>query len=188
MSKGKDVQAKPEPEFSRPILLGSLGDRPMQIRLEADEKQREALAKRFDLISLGMLTTDISLTRDGDIVTMDGAWQGELKQSCAVSGEPVAQHLDEALSLRFAREAYAQIEDEEEGIELSPEDCDTLPHDGRAVDVGEALAQTMALALDPFPRSEAAEEYARAAGLKTEDEAGPFGALAALRSKMDKGS
>ncbi|HEV2747118.1 MAG TPA: DUF177 domain-containing protein, partial [Allosphingosinicella sp.] len=44
---------------------------------------------------------------------------------------------------------------------------------------------TLALSLDPFPRSPAAAEALKAAGVKSEEEAGPFGALAALRDKLN---
>ena len=43
----------------------------------------------------------------------------------------------------------------------------------------------MALALDPFPRAPGAEEALRAAGVIGEGEAGPFGALAGLKAKLN---
>ena len=42
----------------------------------------------------------------------------------------------------------------------------------------------MALALDPYPRAPGAEAVLRAAGVVSEEEAGPFGALAALRGRL----
>jgi uncharacterized protein YutE (UPF0331/DUF86 family) len=53
-----------------------------------------------------------------------------------------------------------------------------------AIDLGEAVAQTMALALDPFPRSTNAEAALREAGVISEEEAGPFGALKGLRDQL----
>ena len=48
--------------------------------------------------------------------------------------------------------------------------------------------QTLSLALNPFPRSEAAEEALREAGVKTEEQAqaesSPFAGLAALKDKL----
>ena len=66
-------------------------------------------------------------------------------------------------------------------IELEVEETDTMFHDGRVIDLGEAVAQTLALAIDPFPRSPDAEEVLQEAGLKDETPTGPFAALAALR-------
>ena len=58
------------------------------------------------------------------------------------------------------------------------------PYDGGAIDLGEAAAETMALALDPFPRGPGAEAALKAAGVISEEEAGPFGALAGLKDKL----
>jgi hypothetical protein len=71
-------------------------------------------------------------------------------------------------------------------IELAEEDLDTVFYTGSALDLGEAAAETLALALDPFPRSPNAAEVLKKAGVISEEEAGPFGALAALKDKLSK--
>ena len=58
--------------------------------------------------------------------------------------------------------------------------------DGDVHSRGTDPAETMAMALDPYPRSPAAAEALAAAGVKREDEAGAFGALAALRDRLAK--
>ena len=66
-------------------------------------------------------------------------------------------------------------------LELSELDCDMLPHDGKTIDLGEAIAETLALALDPYPRSADAEARLRAAGVIDEEAAraagSPFAGL-----------
>jgi len=59
-------------------------------------------------------------------------------------------------------------------------------HDGQLIDLGEAVAQSLGLALDPYPRSPNADALLKAAGVKREDEAGPFGVLASLKEKLEK--
>jgi hypothetical protein len=58
-------------------------------------------------------------------------------------------------------------------------------YEGGAIDLGEAAAQTLALSIDPYPRSPAAEAALREAGVKSEEdaraEASPFAALKALK-------
>ena len=75
----------------------------------------------------------------------------------------------------------------EEEIELGEGELDVVFYEGGAVDLGEAVAQTLLLALDPYPRSPAAEAALREAGVKSEEEAriesSPFAALAALKGK-----
>jgi len=45
------------------------------------------------------------------------------------------------------------------------------------------VADTLALALDPFPRGPNADVALKAAGVLSEEQAGPFAALAALKSE-----
>jgi len=74
----------------------------------------------------------------------------------------------------------------DEEVELSERELDLIFYDGTAIDLGEAVAETLALSLDPYPRAPNAEEALKAAGVKSEEEAGPFAALAGLRDKMKK--
>ena len=78
--------------------------------------------------------------------------------------------------------------EEEEAVELGSADLDTIFHDGAAIELGSEIADTLALAIDPYPRSPGADSALKEAGVLSEEEAGPFAALAALKSKMDRGS
>lgn len=173
----------PEPEWSHKVLIAQLGDSPFGVSLVADEGVRDALARRFDLIDIAQLEADIALTREGDKVRLTGQLRAEATQVCSLSGQGVAAKLDEPLALLFLPDADEPSTPDEE-IELAADDCDTVWHDGRVIDVAEAVAQSFALALDPYPRALNAEEIARAAGIKAEEEAGAFGALAALKAQM----
>ncbi len=93
-------------------------------------------------------------------------------------------HVDEAFDIHFLPEPKADSPDEE--VELVESDCDVVFHDGAAIDLGSAIADTLALGLDPYPRSAGAEAALKEAGVLTEAEAGPFAALAKLkRSESD---
>jgi uncharacterized metal-binding protein YceD (DUF177 family) len=102
-----------------------------------------------------------------------------LDQSCVVTGDPVAAHVDEPFALLFTPEPQAGGADEE--IELGEADCDTVFYDGAVIDLGSAIADTLALSLDPYPRSAGAEAALKEAGVLTEEQASPFAALAKLR-------
>jgi len=62
-----------------------------------------------------------------------------------------------------------------------------LFHDGQAIDLGAAIADSLALGLDPYPRGAQAEQTLRQAGVVPEDEARPYSALSALKGMLDKG-
>ena len=49
------------------------------------------------------------------------------------------------------------------------------------IDLGAAIADTLGLAIDPYPRSAGADAALKEAGVLSEAEAGPFAALAKLK-------
>ena len=168
------------PEFSRPYRLDELGGA-RAVSIEADEAERAALAVRFGLIAIQRLKAEAELARDGDIVTATGRLEAGVIQACVASGEPVPARIAEDFALRFVP---ASTESDAEEVELEESDLDDIDYEGSSVDLGEAVAQTMALALDPFPRAPGADEKLRAAGVIGEEDAGPFAALKALKDKL----
>ena len=177
------VSSPATPEFSRAIPLSEIGVGAKPRHIVADEKERAALARRFGLISLDLLEADVTLHPDGTGYLAEGKLRGAAQQACVASGEPVLASVEEVFRIRFVAESSYDADAE---VELDANDCDTLFHDGRAIDLGEAVAESFALALDPFPRSPNADAALKAAGVKDESEAGPFGALAALKDKLEK--
>ena len=136
---------------------------------------------RFGLRALTRLDADFAVRREAAGIAVTGRVQAHAEQICVVTGESVAAMIDESVALRFVAEDAAMAPEE---IELGGDALDTLPYAGGAIDLGEAAAETMALALDPYPRAPGAEAVLRAAGVVSEEEAGPFGALAALRGRL----
>jgi uncharacterized metal-binding protein YceD (DUF177 family) len=173
------------PEFSRLVRLDTLGAEPRTVAVEADAAERGALAVRFDLIAIDRLEASAECVRDGDTIDVTGALSGDLVQSCVASGEPVPARIAERFRLRFV--PAPSLDSEAEEIELSEDDCDVVPYSGGAIDLGEAVAETLALALNPFPRSPKATEALRLAGVLSEEDAGPFAALKELKDKLTKG-
>lgn len=150
-----------------------------RLDLTAGETERSAIAQRLGLESLSCLEAHIVLSRTGDIIRATGRLAASLEQSCVVTGEPVPAHIDEPLDLIFMPEPAPGQPDEE--VELDGGDLDVVFHDGAEIDLGGAIADTLALSLDPYPRSAGADAALKEAGVLTEAEASPFAALAALK-------
>ena len=150
-----------------------------RLDLVADEAERAAIAKRLDLASLDRLEAHVCLERAGEVVRAKGRLLASLNQSCVVTGDPVAAHVDEPFALMFVPEPPTAGPDDE--IELGEKDLDVVFHDGSAIDLGGALADTLALSLDPYPRSAGADAALKEAGVLTEEQASPFAVLAKLR-------
>lgn len=149
--------------------------------LIASAEECAALARRFDLVRIDRLEARIMLDQDGAAVTAKGQLLAEIVQSCAISGEDLPVSIAEAVSLRFVPEGAPTAPDEE--IELEAEDLDEVAYSGGQFDLGEALAQTLALAIDPYAEGPNAEAARQAAGLNEPDASGPFAALAALKKQ-----
>jgi uncharacterized metal-binding protein YceD (DUF177 family) len=171
------------PEFSRPLALDMLGEGGRTVEIEADEIERAALARRFGLIAIDRLTAEATLRRAGLSVTATGRIAASVTQSCVASGVPVPQKVDEPFEIVFRPQPDDDVRPDEE-VELDEGELDTVFYEGDAVDLGEAVAETLALALDPYPRAPDAAAALKTAGVKNEAEAGSFGALAGLRDKF----
>jgi uncharacterized metal-binding protein YceD (DUF177 family) len=170
------------PEFSRPHRIDTIGDRPRRIEIEATAEERAALAERFGVRAVDRLAAAFTVHREAAGIVAEGRVEAAVDQACVVTGDPVPAAIDEAVALRFVEED-AEQQDE---VELSGDALDTIPIEGGTIDLGEAAAETMALALDPFPRAPGAEQVLRRAGvLREEEEAGPFGALAGLKARLE---
>jgi uncharacterized metal-binding protein YceD (DUF177 family) len=166
-------------DFAHRLTLDRIRDGE-RIDLVADDAERRAIAERLDLPSLDRLEAHASLTRDGERVRACGRVAAALEQRCVVTGEAVAAHVDEPFEIDFVPEPSSTADE----IELRPEDCDVVFHDGAAIDLGTAIADTLALSLDPYPRSASAEAALREAGVLSEEEAGPFAMLAQLKKDL----
>ena len=150
-----------------------------RLDLSADEGERQAVAERLGLGGLDRFEAHAVMSRIGQNVRAEGRIVAALEQSCVVTGEPVAAHVDEPFALMFVPEPQETTPEAE--IELGAEDCDTVFYDGAAIDLGGAIADTLALSLDPYPRSAGAEAALKEAGVLSEEQAGPFAALAKLK-------
>ena len=175
-------------EFSRLYRLETLSAEPLPVAIEAGAEEREALARRFELVAVESLTATAELRRTGDTVTATGVLRAKVIQSCVASGVPVEAEVTEDFRIDFRPSPAEGCPDEE--VELGEGELDVVFHEGGAIDLGEAAAQTLLLGLDPYPRSPQAEDALRQAGVKSEEEAradsSPFAVLAALKDKLAK--
>jgi uncharacterized metal-binding protein YceD (DUF177 family) len=169
------------PEFSRLERIDTIGEGERTITITANETERAALAKRFDLISVDRLEARLAVRRDAAGVVARGTVRAAVVQACSVTDDALPVSIEEPIALRFV-----DHEPDSEEIELDPDALDTMVFDGAAVDLGEAAAETMALSLDPFPRGPNAAAALKAAGVISEEEAKPAGALAGLKEALEK--
>ncbi len=170
------------PELSRPIKVRPLPGGPVVV--EANEAERAALAERFDLSAVENLHAEIELEDKGKAIRATGHLVAEILQACAISAEDFAVTVSEPVDLRFVLEgSLNEAESDDEEIELEADDCDEIEYAGDAFDLGEAIAQTLGLAIDPYAEGPNADAARKAAGISGDDApSGPLAeALAALK-------
>lgn len=176
-------------EFSRPQRLDTIGAGENQVHVQAEANERIALAARFGLKAIDSLKADYAIRRDARGIIATGHLSARVVQACVITDEPVPARIEEDFAIRFFPETDSDDSDDE--TELSEDECDIVFYSGSAIDLGEAAAESLALALDPYPRSASAEAALKDAGVISEEEAkrlaeesGPFGGLAGLRDKL----
>lgn len=168
--------------FSHQVRIAQIrdGDR---VELSADEAERAAIARELGLEKIDRLDAHVALHRSGEAIRAKGRVTAALEQSCVVTREPVSAYIDEPFEIAFLPEP--KVDSPEAEIELGAEDCDVVFHDGATIDIGAAVTDTLALSLDPYPRSASADAALKEAGVLNEEQAGPFAALAALKRSSD---
>ena len=177
--------AKP-PEFSVPVDIRALHDAPQQLAASTDECA--ALAIRFGLEAIQSLTADIAYHAEGETIIAKGALSADIMQQCVISLEPFACMIAQDFAISFcpAQAMQAILAEgeaaEEDSFEIEADDCDIMPYTDGRFDIGEAVAQTLALALNPFPRGPDADKIAQKHGLVTEvPKDNPFAVLQQLK-------
>jgi uncharacterized metal-binding protein YceD (DUF177 family) len=166
-------------EFSRRVALSEIPARGLDLDIAAEAGERAALARRFAILDLRSLTARVRLRpiAGGDLVRMTGRLAAEVVQSCVVSLEPVESAISEDFDLTFGS-AGAEDGDLGEFDFDAPDPPDPIV--GGAIDAGEAVAEQLALALDPFPRAGDAV-FTPPLPAAPERNSSPFAALARLK-------
>ena len=163
-------------EFSRVLDARHLPAGPQTMSASAEECA--GLARRFGLVQVNSLTSTVTCAADGPTVRVTGQLRAEIVQSCAVSGEDFPVRIDEPVALVFVPASTAPLS--EDVIELDAAELDEIEMQGMQFDLGEALAQGLALAVDPYAEGPGAEAARRKAGVMDPSDTGPFAVLKKL--------
>lgn len=165
------------PEFSRPLALARIPPEGREEHLTATPAERAALALRFGIPAVNRFSAALQLKPEpGGGIAITGRLSAEVVQDCVVTLEPVTQQVEEAVHLRILGPGETYSDD--------PEEPDEVEAPGGVAELGEALAEQLSLALDPYPRApgavlpgEGSEPAAEPAPKN------PFAALAALKGR-----
>jgi uncharacterized metal-binding protein YceD (DUF177 family) len=158
------------PEFHRPISLDRIGALGLDMTIEANPAECSALAVRMNLPAVLALSCEFHLIREGrDKVFARGVLRAQVIQTCVISLEDFDALVQESFQVRF-------VPSGEESDDVDPESDDEIPFEGNVIDLGEAAAEQLGLALDPYPRMPGVE----LPSIEDEPEPHPFSALRRL--------
>ena len=175
-------------EFTRPLRLDEIGAGGKTFSIEAGAAEREALARRFGLVSVDKLTAEGMVARVGsdDRYRLDARLCASVVQTCVVTLGPVSAHVESAFNRLYDRAASPEwADDTSETFLDGGEEPVVEPIIGDVLDIGEVVAEQLALELDPFPRAVGASFHGYESGEEFEpqpsEQANPFAVLAAMR-------
>ena len=158
-------------EFSRFLQLGAVRREGQQLELVASPAECAALATRFGIPGVASFRTVLQLAPEQDgAIRVEGRLIAQVTQECVVTLEPVPQRVSETVVVRLL--PPGREPDEGPG---DPDEIESAP-DG-SIDLGEVMAEQLALALDPYPRAPGAE----LPGEAQDPEEHGFAALSRLR-------
>ncbi|TNM65429.1 YceD family protein [Aliirhizobium smilacinae] len=173
-----------KPPFSYPVKVGNISANPVTVKVAADDRERKGLAEVWQVLEVKSLKAEVYLSRwKKDGVRVKGQVEAELVQACVVTLEPVESRIDEQFDQIFVPEgsklARVIAKDAAEMV-LDPDGPD-LPEEfaGDAIDIGEAVAEFAALAIDPYPRKSGVEfdDHIESSADSKNDRPNPFAAL-----------
>ncbi|HEY1722346.1 MAG TPA: DUF177 domain-containing protein [Magnetospirillaceae bacterium] len=176
-------EATQPPEFPRPIAVDQLKDREKHFVIEADEAERKALAKRFGILGIDTLKAHLTLKPlAGNMVRLAGRVEAQVHQACVVTLVDVPAKIEEEFERVYSPDAKPPSDDlDDMEFDLDAEEPPDPLVDG-IIDIGEAVAEEVALALDPYPRAPGAV-FDRPEEGEPEQRQNPFAALAKLKKE-----
>lgn len=175
-------------ELSYIIKAGQIKSLPQNYQLRADETQRSALAKRFDLPAIVKLNGHFRLQHErAGIIVAKLSMSAEVMQVCVVTLESFAEQIEEESELRFVPAFMLRRtpDTDEKEEDITPDFFDSpdeIFYENDQIDLGAVLSEQLALVLNPYPRKPGAAlpDAAR------DDSANPFAALADKLSKKPR--
>ncbi|MEM7043937.1 MAG: DUF177 domain-containing protein [Pseudomonadota bacterium] len=157
----------PTGEFSHKVTVEPWPEEGVIVELTATAAEREALRARFDLVDLTSLSASVGIEKKTLELVLAGTIEATVAQTCVVTLKPVASALEVPFERRYRRRethekmlASGEVPDPDDEI-----DIDLL--EDSEIDIGEAVAEELYLALDPYPRASDADRALQEMTTKT---------------------
>jgi uncharacterized metal-binding protein YceD (DUF177 family) len=175
------VTRREEPLFDAVVRIDRLPTGGRSVEVELDEAQREQLAAALKLSSVEYFAASLTVVPLRGGLRAQGKLNATIVQPSVVSFDPVTQVIDEAIDRVFLPAEHGPPPTPGAEIFVDLEDDDFPDHiDGPEVDLSALLIETLALAIDPYPRLDGESVEDLGVGDQA-GESGPFAALSKLK-------
>jgi uncharacterized metal-binding protein YceD (DUF177 family) len=171
------------PEFSRPLVVETVKIGKSDQKLSATPDECARLAERFELLALDHLSAVIHLGRKGQgsstRVSVSGHLKAQVTQACVITLDPVRSDIEVNFDTVFDSSTEDELQDNDVDLEFNNL---AEPIVDGTIDLGELIAQILAVELDPFPKKESADSSEMT--LESADSStNPFAVLEKLKNR-----
>jgi hypothetical protein len=166
--------------WSVPVSVDDVPETGRHVEMSADAQTRAAIAEELELRSLESFGFSFDVTRRGqEGLHVAGAVTATVGQSCVVTLEPIESRVAEDVDVDFLPPGAPGFTVPSADSEADPPE----PLVGKVVDLGALAVEFLILGIDPYPRKPGAT-FANPD--TTNEEPGPFAALAKLKQQSDR--
>lgn len=171
------------------VPVAEVDREPRSYLVEATEEERMALVARFELVRLDSLSAEVRVWNGGNEegIHVEGHIRASLAQRCVTTLATVDEELDTPFELILVDPETADQMDADEAY-LDPEIPDYDALEGNEIALGEIVAQTLSISMDPYPRAaDAALDVAKSGHVAVNEpeleKPNPFAVLQKLRDE-----
>lgn len=164
-------------------VVSEVGEQGLEVRRDATHSQCVAVAAAMEIVACNQLGANYRITPlPNGRFRVAGEVSAEVVQNCVVTLDPVVQRIVEPIDIEFRPKAQIDSPADGEHEVFAPDDPEPIENNRLAV--GRIVYETIATALDPYPRATNAElEAAEGQAEPRDSKANPFAALADWKPK-----
>lgn len=176
-------------DFSFNLAVSDVQAEERTYKLIASKADLSVLKERFNLMALRDFGANVSVSYDPKTkaIWIRGDIAADLIQRCVITLGEVPEQVAENFELMLVSPEMAEQLDEDE-VYLDPKAPDYDAFEGEYLPVGEMVAQTLSVLMNPYPKQAGAEiEVQAQQGISVneelEEKPNPFAVLSKLRDK-----
>ncbi|MBL0848486.1 MAG: hypothetical protein EU981_00035 [Candidatus Liberibacter ctenarytainae] len=158
MAKHSEISER----FSYMVNVRQIFSSPKNFIVEANVHDCEKLARQWEVLSVESLYADVHLSSWKRIgIRVKGVVHARVVQTCVITLEPVLSKIEESLGCIFVPDSSKLLYPKHDSSSGSGKNIaevrgpDILPFsDDGIIDIGSMVADTVAVAVNPYPRKE----------------------------------